>query len=141
MALNWSVGQCADWQELVCEKEPDPRGMGAVYVDGSSNEHRNEDRITTHLVFMTCSVGLHRITEKNFKEFYRRAKVVEEAWRDHLHLWLATGNGEEDYRMLKVPLTLDMVERRVGLSTNANGKDSTKKEFEAMMARIASDAA
>ena len=37
MALNWSVGQCADWQELVCEKEPDPRGMGAVYVDGSSN--------------------------------------------------------------------------------------------------------
>jgi len=136
MPLNWYIGQCADWQELVCESEPSLSG-GAVYVDGSSNEHRNEDRITQHFVFMAGSVGLDRITEKNFKEFYRRAKVVEEAWHNYLRLCVVTGNGEDDFDFPRVPVTLDMVERRIGLSTNANGKDKTKKEFEEFMARTA----
>ena len=134
MPLRWHVDQCADWHELVCESDPSPMG-GSVYVDSSTNEHRNEDRITQHLVFMTMEIGMDQITEKNFKEFYRRTKVMEERWNDNLRLCVITGDGDDDYEFPVVPVTLDMVERRIGLSTNANGRYKTKREFDNLTAR------
>ena len=76
MPLNWNVGACVDYEELVCESTPSAMG-GSVYEPTSTNDQRNADRITTHLVFVTMAVGMNGITAKNFKEFFRRVTVVE----------------------------------------------------------------
>ena len=130
MSLNWSVGQCADWEELVCESKPSPMG-GSVYEPTSTNDQRNADRITQHLVFVTMAIEMNGITAKNFKEFHRRITVIEEAWDHRLRLCVLTGDGEDEFRFPETPVTLDMVERRIGLSTNAVGKQLTKAEFAA----------
>ena len=134
MSLNWSVGACADYEELVCESRPSLTG-GSEYMPDSTNEQRNEDRITTHLVFVTMAVGMNSITAKNSKEFYRRVGVIEEAWDHKLRLCIITGDGEDDFRFPATPVTLDMIERRIGLHTNAVGKQLTKAEFAAKVDR------
>jgi len=134
MPLNWNIGQCADWEELVCESRPSLMG-GSEYLPGSTNEQRNEDRITNHLVFATMGVGMNQITAKNFKEFHRRITVLEEAGDHRLRLCVLTGDGEDEFRFPETPVTLEMVERRIGLSTNAVGKQLTKAEFAAKVER------
>ena len=136
MPLNWNVSQCADWEELVCESKPSAMG-GSVYVDGSTDAQRNEDRITTHLVFMTMAVEMNQITEENFEEFYRRAAMAEETGDACVRLCVRTGDGEDDFDFPSVPVTLEMVKRRIGLSTNAVGKELSAKAFDAKMAKHA----
>ena len=134
MPLNWNVGACADYEELVCESTPSAMG-GSVYEPTSTNDQRNADRITQHLVFVAMAIEMNGITAKNFKEFHRRITVIEEAWDHRLRLCVITGDGEGDFRFPVTPVTLEMVERRIGLRTNAVGTQLTKAEFAARIER------
>ena len=117
MSLNWSIRNCVKWEGLVCESEPSAMG-GSVYAEGSSNDQRNEDRVTTHLAFMCQHIGLSEITEGNADEFCRRTKRIEEVYGDRVYLWTEDSEGElvGDWQ----DVTLDMIQRRIGLTTNAN---------------------
>jgi hypothetical protein len=83
------------------------------------------DRETIHnsliqqIVFMTISVGIGVITEKNYIEFYRRTKIVETIYGP------APNRGY---------LTLDDIKRVVGLKTNVFPETSAKKFLSNMQA-------
>lgn len=65
-------------------------------------------RITDIMIWATMFVGIPEITESNYKEFYARLSLIERLNGTFLNL-----NGSPRY------ITLEEVERRVGLSTNA----------------------
>ena len=105
MALNWNVEDVANWQELFVEIEDGYREMIKIH-----------ERILMH----TMTIGIGRITEKNWKKFYDRVYMWE---RVH-------GAGyytRENDQLKPIYVTEDDVKRMIGLHTNAG--DSPKTEF------------
>ena len=90
MPLNANWSKVKDWKKLHDE------------TDGY--------QVTEALVFLTMAIGISRIDEKNYLEFYRRLKFYEKLW------------GERPR-----PITLEDVHRRIGLFTNAS--KLTEKQF------------
>ena len=105
MALNWNVEDVANWQELFVEIEGGYREMIKIH-----------ERILMH----TMTIGITRITEKNWKKFYDRVYMWE---RVH-------GAGyytRENDQLKPIYVTEDDVKRMIGLHTNAS--TISKKEF------------
>ena len=61
MSLDYELGNIANYKEVCYTGEPGQRKMSPV---------------THALIFITMSVDIGRITEKNYLEFYTRAKFV-----------------------------------------------------------------
>ena len=93
MSLNWSIEGIKDYKELLVK---------GVDKDGEF-EHTNP--VTDGLVWMTMIVDIGRITEKNWKEFYLRAKMYEAL------------KGRYFY---ECELTPEMIHRHIGLYTNVS---------------------
>lgn len=105
MALNWDATKVRDFDKLTDE----------------------EAVIREALIWSTLGVGISRITEKNYKEFYARLRFIELL------------NGARRYKDEMKPkyFTLEEVERFIGLTTNASEfsraqfiKRQTKNFFE-----------
>jgi len=132
MALTWSVSSVTDWEEIVAETRPSPMG-GAEYVDGVSIEQMNQDRITTWIIFRSVDIGMNGITSKNVNEFFRRLNVLQ-TWKPEASPRLFTGSLDDKVTLdnySPTPVTLEDVQRRIGLSTNASV--NTKAKFDSMV--------
>ena len=77
---------------------------------------------TETLIFATMAVDMHEITEANFAEFYARIKVVSFLQEG---MWYTAGFGYEHP-------TLEDVQKRIGLHTNAYSKNTLNKWFTRM---------
>lgn len=91
MALNFECGGIKDWK-TVCLTE-----------DGKKWTPKTE-----WIVFLTMFVGMGVITEKNYTEFYKRARI-----------WSKVIGREDD-------LTLSDIEAHIGLWTNASSMTKTQ---------------
>jgi len=103
MALNWNVEDVANWQELFVEIEGGYREMIEIH-----------ERILRY----TMTIGIGRITEKNWKKFY-----------DRVYMWERV-HGTEYYTLYELKpiyVTEDDVKRMIGLRTNVS--DFPKTEF------------
>ncbi len=132
MALTWSVSNVTDWEEIVAETKSNPMG-GEEYVDGLSVEQMNQDRITTWIIFRSIDIGMNGITSKNAGEFFRRLNVLQ-TWKPESSPRLFTGSLGEKVTLdnySPTPVTLEDVQRRIGLSTNATVH--TKAKFDSMV--------
>jgi len=132
MALTWSVSNVTDWEEIVAETKSNPMG-GEEYVDGLSVEQMNQDRITTWIIFRSMDIGMNGITSKNVGEFFRRLNVLQ-TWKPESSPRLFTGSLDEKVTLdnySPTPVTLEDVQRRIGLSTNASVH--TKAKFDSMV--------
>ncbi len=131
MALTWNVSNVTDWEEIVAETRPTP--MGAEYVDGVSVEQMNQDRITTWIIFRSMDIGMNGITLKNVDEFFRRLNVLQ-TWQPEASPRLFTGSLDDKVTLdnySPTPVTLEDVQRRIGLSTNAS--TYTRAKFDSMV--------
>jgi len=94
MALNWSIGKCADHEQLwVKDGEEGGKPMYRL------------NPITDGLIWLTMIVEQGTITEANWREFYRRAKLYEFYNGPYF-------NGAE--------ITPAMIHRHIGLATNVS---------------------
>ena len=132
MALTWSVSSVTDWEEIVAETRPTSMG-GSEYVDGVSVEQMNQDRITTWIIFRSVDIGINGITSKNANEFFRRLNVLQN-WRPESAPRLFSGSLDDEVTLdnySPTPVTLEDVQRRIGLSTNASVY--SKAKFDGMV--------
>jgi hypothetical protein len=80
--------------------------------------------VTDSLIWATMAVGISTITKTNAEEFHRRLHLYEAQEGSYL---LEGGKPS--------PITLEDVERRIGLSTNAGSLSKT--EFKKKLERLA----
>lgn len=95
MSLNWNLEKVKDFKEI---------------------SEGGEWRITDTLIWATMGVGINRITEENYVEFYARLHLQELLWGTYM-----MENGKSKY------ITLEDVKRRIGLSTNVS--NLTRSQF------------
>lgn len=97
MALTYQLGDIPDWKDL---------DSGEIQV----------------VVFMTMFVGIPEITDKNWQDFYKRAR----AW-ERVHGTISSNNE---------PMSQDLVKKFIGLYTNASRMTVTQfknRLFEGLM--------
>ena len=96
MALNWSIAEVENYEELLdenkCLKAP---------FEG--------------IVLATIQVGLDEITNKNWEEFYKRINFVEKVTGCYYYK-----DGKPLY------ITQDEIKRLIGMHTNATKKTKTQ---------------
>lgn len=107
MALNFDLSEIENYETL-CWTETE---MGRQTLAP----------VTEALSFLTISVGIHQITEKNAEEFYDRVTQVEKK------RGVTLNSVTEDNELQPRPITLDDVLAHVGLRTNAS--PMTKTQF------------
>jgi hypothetical protein len=99
MSLNWSITECEKWEELKSEENWP---------------------ITNAIIWLTMGIGMSKITEENYKEFYYRDRLKSAVTMESIS---QNVNGKITPR----PITLEEIKRRIGLSTNAT--EFTTAEF------------
>ena len=97
MALNWDVSEVENHNELFKENGD----MKSPY---------------SSILLSTMSVGINRITQKNWEQFYKRINLLEKVFGCYHYI-----NAEPNY------ITEEDVKRLIGLHTNAAPK--TKNQF------------
>jgi len=112
MSLDWTIATVDDWKQLADDDW--------------------EAAVTQTLVFISIPVGICRITDANWREFWRRVSVIEEVEGGALvSKWEVDGDGENQ----RVPYFIrpEDVRRRIGLSTNVSkiSKSAFNKEWSA----------
>ena len=101
MSLDYELGNIANYKEVCYTGEPGQRKMSGV---------------THALIFVTMSVDIGHITEKNYLEFYTRAKFV------------AALHGRTLYRdRTESEFTVEEIRAHIGLHTNVS--DRTRAHF------------
>ncbi len=107
MSLNWDATKVDDYEALKTDAEWP---------------------VTEAVIFYTMFVGVREITEANAEKFATRIHMWEQ-----LNGTALSGVGD-DGEIVRIPVTLADVRRRVGLSTNAT--PYTDAKFNAEIARI-----
>jgi hypothetical protein len=122
MALNYDVTQVKDaWfkvdQKILDEETRDKRTqyIGPTRYKEDGVTYEMEQPLQT-VIFLTMSVGMNSITEKNKQKFFNRIKFMESRTGAVMRL------NDEPH-----PFTMDMVESCIGLTTNAS--TMTKAQF------------
>jgi len=103
MSLDFDLTKVKDWEKFA--RYPDPE---------ADNEYLLTET-TKQIIFAAMYVGVGRITEKNYINFYVRLAAYEA-----VHGALRSMNGK------KIPFTLEEVKMYIGLCTNATYKHSTE---------------
>lgn len=107
MALTWDLTEIPD-SETVCflpdKLDPD----GTIHPD-----RVKMNPITEVLIWATISVGISKITEKNYTDFYRRLRALEQ-----LGICFLQGKDEDGKDISRNP-NLNEVYLHMGLTTNA----------------------
>lgn len=103
MSLNWNVSKIAD-SNTVCFQH---------YTENGEPQRRMTQS-TELLIFTTMVVGFGRITESNYKEFYKRVALFE-----RLH---GAARAKKDCRgkFVDDPYTLEDIRQHIGLTTNVS---------------------
>lgn len=101
MALSWNVQNVKNDQQVCWVGKGKKRRMNPV---------------TDTLIWMTALIGMHEITEKNYKEFFKRTHFYENIFGAHLK--------DKDGKPRQITM-LD-VYTHVGLHTNANSMSNAK---------------
>lgn len=114
MSLDWDITEVKNHEEITVE--------GAPWV------------ITETLIWLTMAVDMGEITEENHEEFFKRVNIWETIHGPSMHKW----NKETEERE-PMPMTLEDVERRVGLNTNVITRD--REEWGERIAEILFDRA
>jgi hypothetical protein len=121
MALSYDVTQVKDaWfkvdQKTLDEEARDKRNsiFGPTRYKEDGVTYEMEQPLQT-VIFLTMSIGLNEVTEKNKVQFFNRLKFME--------------GGTPIMRLNDEPhpFTMDMVEECIGLTTNAG--TMTKAQF------------
>lgn len=94
MSLNWSIDKITKWQQVSVTEENGLQGW-----------------ITESLIMKTLLVGLSSITKDNVDEWMWRLEHIGAVPTFHF----APATGLPEYRLTKAD-----IERRIGLSTNAD---------------------
>jgi len=99
MALHWNIEKCKDVEGIKGEKE-----WG----------------ITDTIIWMTMPCAIGHITEKNWKEFLFRVKVIERFNGPLLHEFIPNTDPPEAGKGKQKPVyfTPEMIKKRIGLHTN-----------------------
>lgn len=118
MSLNYDLTKIENYEERCTE----------VATETVSTFMRTHEKgatvlkpLTHTLVFLSMSVGLGRITEKNWRKWYGRARTIEAlggAWRTRV---------EDDGTHCPLFLTPEDVHSHIGLSTNVLPAESDAK--------------
>lgn len=86
-----------------------PLTWDATKCDDLDFDDEGENVVTQTIVFMSAAVGMPRISERNWKEFYTRANFVDKLKGPFMY------KGGERYS-----LTARDIYRRISLHTNAS---------------------
>lgn len=89
------------------------REMGVEFVDNGDDDCRRLSSVTQAIIFATMSIGMNRITDRNWAEFFSRVYAVEQL----------RGAGQKgigkDGKQLDVYLQPLDIRAHIGLRTNA----------------------
>ena len=123
MSLDWKIDKIKNYKEL-CWR-PDPYKEGYFQLNG----------ITDGLIWNTMHIGMSRITEKNYEEFFMRLLMKDVAiygGQGPVEYWETDEDGKET--LAHRSYTLKEVYDHIGLSTNASSM--TRNELKAKLWRI-----
>lgn len=108
MSLDFKFDKVADYKNVCWEADPMP----------GQPERKRVAVVTERLIWATMSIGMSRITEDNYEEFFKRLALYET---------LIVGWGGRDRT------TLADVRKHIGLTTNACYKDEKEASFRKRM--------
>jgi hypothetical protein len=114
MSLDWDISEVENNDEIKAD--------GSPWVT------------TETLIWLTMAVDMGEITEENHEEFFTRVSIWETIHGPSMHKW----NKETEERE-PMPMTLEDVERRIGLNTNVITTD--REEWGERLADILFDRA
>ena len=103
MSLNWNVSNIAN-SEAVC--------FFNYKEDGEAKRRLTQS--TENLIFLTMVVGLGRITESNYKEFYKRIALFERL-RGCVRV-----KKSDSGKFVDDPYTLEDIRQHIGLTVNVS---------------------
>ena len=106
MSLDYQLGEIANYKEVCYTGEPGERKMSGV---------------THALIFVTMSVDIGHITEKNYLEFYTRTKFFAALFGSHLY------EADEHGGYKERDFTIEEIQAHIGLGTNVT--DRTRAYF------------
>ena len=104
MALHWNIGDCENHKELIICTNPD--------APEDEREYKLSN-LTNNLIWATITVGIPKITLTNYKDFYARVYFLNDIHGGIIQKWNDTKKEFER-------VTLEDIERHVGLTTNAS---------------------
>lgn len=107
MALSWDLTEIND-SKTVCFLPDKIDSDGTIHPD-----RVKMNPITEVLIWSTISVGISKITEKNYSDYYRRLRALEQAG-----ICFLQGKDEDGKDISRNP-DLNEVYLHMGLSTNA----------------------
>jgi hypothetical protein len=110
MALNYDLTEIKGYKRKV---------YAAIKSDSGETRYKMK-HIPETIVFLTMSVGMREITEKNWERFYNRAHLIETI---HGSFYFVTKRGKAVPRYI----SKDDVKSMIGLKTNAS--ELTTKQF------------
>ena len=103
MSLNWNVSKIAD-NNAVCFR----------HFEEDGEPQRELKQTTELLIYTTMVVGFGRITENNYKEFYKRVALFE-----RLRGAVRVKKGDSG-KFVDDPYTLEDIRQHIGLTTNVS---------------------
>jgi len=136
MSLDWNVGKIKNWKEVTRKKIKEGVTQEQIrhdimngydyYYDEDEEGNRTYtsylNPVTTALIWATIEIGLGRITEKNYAEFWMRMSMADGISGDG-RLYEEHDDGKHRYRSV----TLEEVKQHIGLRTNVS--NITKTQF------------
>lgn len=129
MSLDYVLDKIENWKEVTrCEIPEDYTAdqirslmtSADVFHDDAGNHTHYQNPVTVTLIWATLTVGLPKITEKNFKEFWLRLRVSDILMGYPIQVLQEDGSTEGRH------LTLEEVKQHIGLSTNGCTETHTK---------------
>jgi hypothetical protein len=130
MPLTWDINNCRDADSLLADTYIDPSQNGEVFTEDSTNEQRNQHRVTTHMATMMYYVGINKITSDNIYEVAERYNILCTGDDMRVGIWEDfTGNGELKYHRIKLN-TLHFGDY-IGMQTNVTNQ--TREEWVAAL--------
>lgn len=115
MSLNYDLRNIADESQDFIWRDGDPEIMG----ESADKKYMTGEAQT--IIFGTMATGMGKITEQNYGKWYYRYRLFSQS----------IDGSDECY------LTLDMVRKMIGLSTNVFPEETDHKFHKACMERFA----
>ena len=126
MPLTWDIKNCRDADSLMVDTFIDPNQFGEQFTEGSTNDQRNEHRITTHIGMMMHNLGINEITSDNIYDVTERYHILCTGDDVRVGVFVDfTGDGELKYYRMKLN-TLHFADR-IGMRSNV--VDQTRDEW------------
>lgn len=113
MALNWSIKDVKQYKRLYRKLVKGEEGYSDTEV------LKRLKQVPNQIIFLTMTIGMREITDKNWKQFYYRVY----AWERIVGVQFYKGNTK---KLIPMYITKDDVKRMIGLHTNAGTMTSTQ---------------